>query len=739
MSLVKWIRKNNRKIMVFVVIFCMIAFVVGYTGLQIISSVFDPGRQAVAHYDNGQKKMRINDLRAANNELSILRMLHSDQITASQGLSGALLSRLIFPESPLANEMASQLKQLVQQGQLALSLEELNAYFNQQPERPENLWILLKAEAYRAGTIVSSEQAKDVLRNIVPQMMGIDAAQLVAQIIRQNNLTEEQVIRTFADLLSILEYANTVINNEAVTLNQIKASIGRSKERLDAEFVRIPAGLFVDENAAVSDADIQKQFEAFKTFMPNNPTGDNPFGFGYRQPKRVQVEYMVIKTDDVKAQIDAPTSEAMENYYSQNIQQFQQQIPIDPNNPESEKTTVVRPYAEVQREIRQIIENEKVRNLASLIFNEMKNITELGFEKISFDEASADQLQMAAGDYEATGQEILKKFQVPVTVGKTGWLSAEDFQQKEILRTMRLQTQQRNPIKLLDLVFIASPEAKQTARHIGLPTIRLWQNIGPVEGYAQEQQKFHPLLVLVRVIGIEDAAVPESVDVSFDTKGIALFEDPDAQHSFSLKEYVKEDLLLVKAMETAKARTEELNNLIESKGWDEAVKSYNATYAKDGGDEEPKDQEIQLEKAEQQLRASAAEVAFAKKYIQENPATAIYMQQRIVADMLIEQFYNLLPDGSDSTGAIHQILAFEPEAAYYVIKEVVRQPATISDYLDNKANTALQLNMQDAPVSAMMLFAPDNILKRMNYQPKIENEVESLDETIDEVTAEQKE
>ncbi|MBC8378884.1 MAG: hypothetical protein H8E62_06905 [Planctomycetes bacterium] len=734
MSLVKWIRKNNRKIMVFVVIFCMIAFVVGYTGLQIISSVFDPGRQAVAHYNDGQK-MRINDLRAAQNELSILRMIRSDQLTASQGLSGALLSRLIFPESPLANEIPSQLKQAVQQGQLQLSLEELDAYFNQQPERPENLWILLKAEAYKAGTIVSTEQAKETLRDIVPQMMGIDAAQLVQQIIRQNNLTEDQIARTFADLLSVLEYANTVVNNEAVTLNQVKAFVGRSKERLDVEFVKVPAKLFVDENAAVSDADIQKQFENFKASMPNDPTPENPFGFGYRLPKRVQVEYMVIKTDDIKSQIASPTSEAMEDYYSRNVQQFQQQVPVNPNNPDSEKTTVIRPYVEVERSIRQAIEKEKADNLASLIFNEIKNITELGFEKISFDEATVDQLQTAAGDYQAAGQEILKNFQVPVTVGKTGWLSIEDFQQEKILKTLQVQAQQRNPIKLIDLAFIASSDAKQTRRRIGLPTVRLWQNIGPVEGYGQEEQKYHPLVALIRVIGVENATVPESVDVSYDTKGVALFEDPDVQNSFSLKENIKEDLLLVKAMESAKARTEELKSLIESKGWDEAVESYNAKYAKDSDNEESGDQTIRLEKAEQQLRASGTEIAFAKKYIQENPAMAALLQQGLVTDMLNGRFYKLLEDGSDSTGSIYQVLAFEPEATCYVVKEVIRQPATITDYLENKASTAFQLNMQDTPASTMIHFAPDNILKRMNYQLK-KDEVQTPDETKTEETVE---
>ena len=74
MSLVRWIRKNNRKIMVFVVIFCMVSFVIGYTGLTIISNIFSPTKQVIARYGDGQK-IRRNDLVSAQNELKVLRML----------------------------------------------------------------------------------------------------------------------------------------------------------------------------------------------------------------------------------------------------------------------------------------------------------------------------------------------------------------------------------------------------------------------------------------------------------------------------------------------------------------------------------------------------------------------------------------------------------------------------------------------------------------------------------------
>ena len=238
MSLVRWIRKNNRKIMVFVVIFCMVSFVIGYTGLQIIASIFNPNKQVIAHYGDGEKINHI-DLSQARNELDVLQMLMSEQLLASQGVSGALLSHLLFPDSKLSGDIAAQLKQAVQRGQLQISMEELEDYFNQPTQRAEEMWILLKAEAYQAGFIVSDGEAKEILRMVIPQMLKTDARVVVEQIINKRNFTEDRIVRAFGDLLTIIYYANAVMDNQAVTLNQIKAFLGRNEERLDAEFVKL--------------------------------------------------------------------------------------------------------------------------------------------------------------------------------------------------------------------------------------------------------------------------------------------------------------------------------------------------------------------------------------------------------------------------------------------------------------------------------------------------------------------
>jgi hypothetical protein len=744
MHLVKWIRKNNRKIMVFVVIFCMVSFVIGSFGIKLLVGIFGGNNQLIGTYDSKQK-IKSPDYIQAQNELSILRMMTADSLLLSQsggGYAGPLLAHLLFPDSLPASEIASQMKQAIQQRQLKITQSQLDDFFQQKTESPEILWILLKAEAQRAGCTISTTQAENAyhatLANMIasqfekpdPQQIRQYANQLYAQtmnnVMSKANLTENQLLLIFSDLLEILSYANIVMDNQAVTINQIKASLGRSKEGIDAEFVKIDAKPFVDEDAEVSDEQLQQQFEKYKADAPGNPTEENRFGFGYMLPKRVQLEYMVVLLDDVEKQIEKPTTEALEEYYDQNIDNFRKSEPSDPNNPDSEKIVKTQPYAEVQASIRRTLENEKTTTLANILFNDIKAATETGFESINFDEASAEQLREAAekGDYVAAGKKLAAKYHVPIETGKTGWLSKDTFSQDKVLNGLAIRRGQQY-LRLSDLAFAATKE-KETQQRIGLPAIRVWENIGPVNGgfYSMEERKYYPVMALVRVVDIQDAQVPDNIDVTFDTRGVALSQQPSKVTSFSLKEKVKQDILLTRAMETAKNRAEELATMAADTSWDDAIAAYNKKYVKaeDSNDLTPEadTQTIALGTVKDQLRMAPTEVEMARHFMLDNPDRAKSIKGLIVRNMLADQLYAMLPADAESTGIIQKPLVFDPQAACYVIKEVTRKPATIKDYMDNKAQTALQLNAADAGELGLVHFGPENILGRLNYQSKLE-------------------
>ena len=726
MHLVKWTRKNMQKIMVFVIIFCMVSFVIGSVGLKLVVGIFGGNSQLIATYADGQKIKSPNFIQAQN-ELGVLRMLMADQLLMAQssnGPAGPLLVHLLFPESQFSAQIASQMKQAVQQGQLPISMDELDDFFGQRTERPEILWLLLKDEAHQAGCAVSDETAAQTLRYVVPQMTGnqLDAAALVGRIISQNNVTEGQVLRILSDLMSVMAYADKVMDNQAVTIDQIKATLGRSKERIDADFVKIDAKPLIDENTDIMDAQIQQQFDTYKTAVGGNSTDDNPFGFGYKLPKRVQLEYMIVLMDDVSKQIEKPTTEAVEEYYSSNIARFQTTEPSDPNDPESEKIVKTRSFVEVEADIHRALEAEKSLTQANILFNEIKDKTESGFETLNFDEASVDELQKAAGDFVIIGSELAKKYNIPIVSGKTGWLDATAFGQDKILANMGVRRGQ-TVLRLNDLAFAAS-ENKPQRQRIGIPSVRVWQNIGPLSGgyYSEEDSKFYRLMALVRVVGIKEAAAADDINTTFDTKGIVLGEQAtEDDTTFSLAEQVKDDLRLLAAMDAAKVRADELARMIGEQGWDDAVVAYNEKYAATDPNESD-DQHIELGSVTQQLRISQEQLAIAKRMMLQNPASAQYLRGQLTSGMLTNRLYALLGKDAETTGEIQTVLAFEAERSCFVVKEVVRQPATTADYLDNKTQTALQLNATKSAGLALIHFGPDNILERMGYQPEREKE-----------------
>ena len=167
---------------------------------------------------------------------------------------------------------------------------------------------------------------------------------------------------------------------------------------------------------------------------------------------------------------------------------------------------------------------------------------------------------------------------------------------------------------------------------------------------------------------------------------------------------------------------------ISGQDWDEAITAYNSKYAKGAEEDTVDSQQIELGSVQQQLRISQAEIELAKRIMLQNPASAQYLLQRIISSMLTDRLYALLPEDTETTGSIKTVLAFEPQTACYIVKEVVRQPATTADYLGNKAQTALQLNATESAGLALIHFGPENILERMAYQPKRQEEADDQPE-----------
>ena len=128
MSFVKWLRKNNTKIMAVVVIVLMIGFI-GGSSLSYLLSGSGGLKDTVAFY-GGKHKITNYDLVTAREELELLQALQADRVLQAQDLRGVLLSELLFSQSRGSPAVMNQVLQMIRRSQLDISEKQLAAIYD---------------------------------------------------------------------------------------------------------------------------------------------------------------------------------------------------------------------------------------------------------------------------------------------------------------------------------------------------------------------------------------------------------------------------------------------------------------------------------------------------------------------------------------------------------------------------------------------------------------------------------
>ena len=722
MHLVKWIRKNERKLMVFLLIFVMIAFVGGSALMQILRRFGAGAVQEVAHY--GDKRTITNrDLMFERAELEVLKMLQVPQFLVSQQaftggpeLKMRFLSQLLFADSNLAAAVNDEIKGALMKGWYHFSKHDIDSFFKQIGPNSDLYWLLLKAEAKQAGFTVSRQRAQEVLKQVIPaltQGKGT-AAQLVNYVITRQRVPEEKIMTVFADFLAVLTYAQVVTGNENVTINQVKADIGRTGEKIDAEFVKFNAESFTDRLDEPTDEDLTQHFEKYKNIPAAAINQTDDFCFGYKLPPAVRVEFLAAKLQDVRKLVNEPTQNEMEKFYRENINNpqhedmFKMRRQTDPNNPESivERTKT---YAELETRIKYTLLNDKTNSKAYMILNEAKDLTEAGFGRLSVDEADAEQLKELAGDYKDTAEKIAQKYNIKIYTGQTGMLSQTELNNDRYLSTLKLDAPGGATVALSKVLLAVDEAHAIELGRFDVAKPRMWANIGPVNNFS--------IIAILRITEARKETVPTDLNVTFSTKAMLLDDDAqDDEPVYSVRQKVLNDWKLKKAMETAEERAKEFVKLLEDKNWDQAITLYNERYAHDE-QEQRQSEEISLEKMNMRTRISLADIKRRETMFADMLFGPASLQAEIQNKLQADKFYNLLPKGKTEALDIRRIVPFKPAACYYVVKDISRTAVTKQEYQQAKSITAFKLDMAAADSLAIVHFMPENILKRMNYRP----------------------
>lgn len=719
MDLMKWFRRNKRKIMAVVIVILMIGFI-GSAWLRNLAQRRGGGKQVVATYGEGKEITALDRLEASN-ELEILKLLRGDVLlrnlsqpmSRTPDLRSLLLAELLFSESSTSAQVAQLARRIAVRQNVAINPVQINDFY--EDRYPADVyWLLLKEEAYEAGVRIPRMDAASQLNGLVPRLFeGASYGELVTMITQRMNVSEEKVIDTFGQLLGLVSYTRLVTTGENYTENEIRKTAKIQSSPLEAEYVKIPAGLFA-EDVEVSDDEIQEHFDNYKDQLPK-VTADNPFGFGYKLPELAAFEYMVVKYEDVAELIEEPTEKETEDFYQRNRDMFTEEVPEDPEDPNSPLIERTKGYAVVINDIIETIKRRRTEDRLELIMAEAKRLVESKLFELDEDvsELTDEEYRQLVGDYASAAESISEKYSVPVYVDRTGKLSVEDVMGDRDLSMFYEFGTGNNPVYLPQILFAIGGLDGSELGPFDIKTPRLYESIGPLK------QVTNDLYMLARVIETQEEKVPE-LDTQISKNALRINENAE-EKVYSVREDVAEDVRKLKAFEDLESKADEFVKLVEEEdGWDEGLAVFNERYGL----------ELEMETKSSIRRYTAKDMLVYE--VQSEGFPGVGVETRHIQAKLAERLVGLLPEGAITIVA-PEVVDFKPEMSYYVLKALSVEPYFLEDYELQKGMVMLSESERQAQGLAFTLLNPENVVERNDFEFVL---VEEEDAAAEEVTAE---
>jgi hypothetical protein len=721
MNLIKWLRKNNTKVMAVVVIFIFIGFVAeAYLG-QLSRRRTDKRRTIAYFADN--RKITNYDVALARQELEILKLLRADDILrgiivpafrSTRDLQAVLLAELLFSERTTSPELTAYIKQMIGANRYRISEKQINDIYRRSMPS-EIYWLLLKNEAQLAGVETSDEISRMQLARVIPQLFnGATYPQLIGLIANQHSVSEEEILTAFSNLMTVLMYARMVCTSENITSSQIMHNASWEEETIDVEFVKFDSAVFAGAGGEPNEEELLKHFDKYKKFFAGDINDQNPYGFGYKLDNRVQLEYIAVKLDDVSTIVTAPTQEDVEEFYQKHREGFAESVPSDPNDPNSPPTERIKSYGEVASVISKSLLQNKISSEAERILQEARTLTEAGLQATDKElaEISTEQFRQMAGDYVTVAKQLSEKYKIKVYAGRTGLLSASDILMDKYLGVLFLKGYGYNPVGLTRAVFAIDELAASELGPFDVPKPRLYENIGPARDMLRR------IMVVVRATEAEKASEPENINQTIASGSLELDENreqPDKE-VYSIRETVAEDLKKLAAMDTTKNRAEEFINLAVRDGWENAVDKFNELYEQQDMQSGKDANAFTLQNLTNLRRTSSMEMETVALQNAGNPARRLLVNRAKKENQLVNQFYSLVPQDSNTIDALPLVIEFKPDMSYYCLKNISVKRLEQEQYDKIKAVQNYKEDFIQSQAMAPVHFNPENILKRMSFR-----------------------
>jgi hypothetical protein len=721
--------------MAVVVIILMVAFV-GGSSLSYLLQPKGYASRTIATITGGSK-VKGYDLQVARRDLEILRMLKADIIFSqmiripmsnnTSDLHAFFLGELLFSEQNASPVLVNYIKNTIQTNLYDINAKQINDMYNRSLPGSEVYWYCLKTEARMAGIGAPKENVREQLARTIPMLYeGGNYSQVIGEIVKRYGVTEQQILEAFGNLLSVLQYAHTVCSGQDITIRQLRQMVAWESEGVNVEFVEFNSADFSEEQQAPDEKAVAEHFNRYKKYFSGDISEENPFGFGYKQQERVRLEYLILKLDEISNIIKPPTQEEIDRYYDSNKSQlFTEEVPSDPNDPNSPLITRIKPPSSVDNLIFNQLKQYKINVKAEGIIQEAISLTETSLQDMNdteLAELSTEELAELSGDYKAVAEQLSKKYEIKIYTGRTGMLDALDMQIDKYFSRMYLSGYSQNPVPLTKAVFAVPEIATSELGPFDVQPPRMYMNIGPARDMMELQGGSGEFIGIAKIIEAAQATEPESVDFTFGTESIILDpnEDETEDNVYSVKEKVVEDLKKLAAMEIAKSRVEEFIGSVSNEDWQSTVDKFNDKYGKDTEDETndpnvPKIETFQLENLTGMRMVSKARLDALAAQSEGHPAARYFENERNKSILLVKELYSHVPADSNNVENLPFIMEFKPDMTYYCIKDLNIQRLWKEDFDSIKTRRLFSEDSVQSQNLAVIHFNPENILKRMDF------------------------
>jgi len=345
--MIKWIRDNNKRLLAFFGVFLMVAFLLPSFSTR---SMSDP---QIATLAGGRK-------------------IHAREVENAYNAWEYLARNVLIPSRESGGQQWDTILAGMAVGSAAREIQE-----------HKMLYFLLIDEARRIGAEPTPQQLDSVLDQINIRVPD-------GRIMAYQNLRETQQGRytrqCVADLLAVEKAFSRAASAAKITAPQRDAELAMQMQTIDLRLVAFQAKDFEGSVPAPTAEEIKAQFEKYADTFSDNPTKENPFGFGYKLPHRVKLQYIAVPRDEIRrAVLEDPKYGATENdrkyywnkearrYYLKNPSEFPaspataEAAPISLGSTTPTTGPAVRPFEEVEQFALDKIVNPEVDRIAKQV------------------------------------------------------------------------------------------------------------------------------------------------------------------------------------------------------------------------------------------------------------------------------------------------------------------------------------------------------------------------------------